>query len=106
MRFLKYFAGAGLAALLVACGGGGAVGGGTNPGGGGSGEVTWTLARVLKRPEFKTPNGKSLLYCSIPGSEMVEAARKAGIGGQAEAKVGAMTDNSYEPPVRLSGTVI
>lgn len=79
---------------------------GDNPGGGGSGEVTWTLARVLKRPEFQTPNGKSLLYCSIPGSALVEAARKAGIGGQAEALVGAMTDNSYEPPVLLSGTVI
>ena len=64
------------------------------------------LDQVLKRPEFKTPKGKSLLYCSIPGSEMVEAARKAGIGGQAEAFVGAMTDNSYEAPVRLSGTVI
>ena len=79
---------------------------GDNPGGGGSGEVTWTLARVLKRPEFQSPKGKSLLYCSIPGSEMVEAARKAGVGGQAEAYVGAMTDNSYEPPVLLSGTVV
>lgn len=79
---------------------------GDNPGGGGSGEVTWTLARVLKRPEFQSPNGKSLLYCSIPGSEMVEAARKAGVGGHAEAYVGAMTDNSYEPPILLSGTVV
>jgi len=79
---------------------------GDNPGGGGSGEVTWTLARVLKRPELQSPNGKSLLYCSIPGSEMVEAARKAGVGGHAEAYVGAMQDNSYEPPVWLSGTVV
>ncbi len=79
---------------------------GDNPGGGGSGEVTWTLARVLKRPELQSPSGKSLLYCSIPGSEMVEAARKAGVGGHAEAFVGAMTDNSYEPPIRLSGKVI
>ena len=79
---------------------------GDNPGGGGSGEVTWTLARVLKRPELQSPNGKSLLYCSIPGSEMVEAARKAGVGGHAEGYVGAMTDNAYEPPVWLSGTVI
>lgn len=79
---------------------------GDNPGGGGSGEVTWTLARVLKRPEFQSPNGKSLLYCSIPGDELVEAARKAGVGGQVEGHVGAMTDNSYEPPVKLSGTVI
>jgi len=78
---------------------------GDNPGGGGSGEVTWTLARVLKRPEFQSPNGKSLLYCSIPGAEMVEAARKAGVGGHVETYVGAMTDNSYEPPILLSGTV-
>ena len=79
---------------------------GDNPGGGGSGEVTWTLARVLERPEFKTSKGKSLLYCSIPGSEMVEAARKVGVGGRAEAYVGAMTDNSYEPPILLSGEVV
>jgi microcystin degradation protein MlrC len=79
---------------------------GDNPGGGGSGEVTWTLARLLKRPELQSPKGKSVLYCSIPGSEMVEAARKAGVGGHAEAHVGAMLDNSYEPPVLLSGTVV
>jgi len=79
---------------------------GDNPGGGGSGEVTWTLARVLKRKEFQSPDGKSLLYCSIPGSEMVEAAQKVGVGGYAEAYVGAMTDNSYEPPILLSGTVV
>lgn len=79
---------------------------GDNPGGGGSGEVTWTLARVLKRPELQSANGKSLLYCSIPGDEMVEKARKAGVGAHVEAKVGAMTDNSYEPPVLLSGTVV
>ena len=79
---------------------------GDNPGGGGSGEVTWTLARVLKRPEFQSPNGKSLLYCSIPGDEVVEAARKAGVGGHVEGYVGAMTDNSYEGPVKLSGTVV
>lgn len=79
---------------------------GDNPGGGGSGEVTWTLARVLKRPEFQSPNGKSLLYCSIPGEEMVKEARKVGVGGHAEAYVGAMTDNAYEPPILLSGTVV
>lgn len=79
---------------------------GDNPGGGGSGEVTWTLARVLKRPEFQSPNGKSLLYCSIPGEEMVKEARKVGVSGHVEAYVGAMTDNSYEPPILLSGTVM
>lgn len=79
---------------------------GDNPGGGGSGEVTWTLAKILKRTEFQSPNGKKLLYCSIPGEDMVNEARKVGVGGYAEAYVGAMTDNSYEPPVWLSGEVI
>ena len=79
---------------------------GDNPGAGGSGEVTWTLARVSERPEFKSPKGKKLLYCSIPGKELVETARKAGVGAQVEGMVGAMTDNSYEPPIKLSGKVI
>ena len=79
---------------------------GDNPSGGGSGEVTWTLARLLHRPEFRTPNGKTLIYASIPGPEMIAAAQKAGVGKQAEAMVGAMTDNIHEGPVKLSGTVM
>jgi microcystin degradation protein MlrC len=79
---------------------------GDNPSGGGSGEVTWTLARLLKRPELRTPNGKTLIYASIPGPEMIDAAKKAGVGNQAEAMVGAMTDNAHEGPVKLAGTVM
>ena len=79
---------------------------GDNPGAGGSGEVTWTLARVLERPEFKSPKGKKLLYCSIPGKELVETARRAGVGAEVEGMVGAMTDNSYEPPIKLKGKVL
>ena len=79
---------------------------GDNPSGGGAGDVTWTLARVLKRPEFQTPNGKAVIYASIPGPEMIEAAKKAGVGGKVEAMVGAMVDNRFEGPVKLSGTVM
>lgn len=79
---------------------------GDNPGGGGSGEVTWTLARVLERPEFQSPDGPTLLYQSIPGLEMIAEARRVGIGGHATAYVGAMTDNYHEGPLLLSGTVI
>jgi microcystin degradation protein MlrC len=79
---------------------------GDNPSGGGSGEVTWTLARLLKRPEFQSPSGKSLIYASIPGPEMIAAAQKAGVGNKVEAMVGAMTDNIHEGPVKLSGTVM
>jgi len=79
---------------------------GDNPSGGGSGEVTWTLARVLKRPELQKPDGKTLIYASIPGPEMIAAAQRAGMGAQVEAMVGAMTDSLYEGPVKLSGTVM
>jgi len=79
---------------------------GDNPTGGGAGDVTWTLARLLQRPEFKTPDGKTVIYASIPGPEMIAAAKKAGVGGYAEAIVGAMEDNRFEGPVKLSGTVM
>ncbi|MDR2907802.1 MAG: M81 family metallopeptidase [Bacteroidales bacterium] len=79
---------------------------GDNPTGGGAGDVTWTLARLLKRPEFQTPNGKTVIYASIPGPEMIAAAQKAGVGHSAEAMVGAMEDNRFEGPVKLSGTVL
>ena len=78
---------------------------GDNPSGGGSGEVTWTLARLLKRSEFQSPHGKILIYASIPGPEMIEAAQKAGVGNQVTAMVGAMTDNQHQGPVSLSGMV-
>jgi len=79
---------------------------GDNPTGGGAGDVTWTLARLLQRPEFKTPTGKSVIYASIPGPEMIAAAQKAGVGGHAEAMAGAIEDNRFEGPVKLSGTVM
>jgi microcystin degradation protein MlrC len=79
---------------------------GDNPTGGGAGDVTWTLAKLLQRPEFKMSNGKSVIYASIPSPEMIATAKKAGVGGHAEAMVGAMKDNRFEGPVRLSGTVM
>ena len=79
---------------------------GDNPTGGGAGDVTWRLARLLQRPEFKTPEGKTVIYASVPGPEMITAAMKAGVGGHAGAMVGAMEDNRYEGPVKLSGTVM
>ena len=79
---------------------------GDNPTGGGAGDVTWTLARLLKRPEFKTSNGKTVIYASIPGPDMIATAKNAGVGGRVEAMVGAIEDNRFEGPVKLSGTVL
>ncbi|OQC57969.1 MAG: hypothetical protein BWX52_00629 [Bacteroidetes bacterium ADurb.Bin013] len=88
---------------------------GDNPTAGGAGDVTWTLARLLERPEFRSSGGMStsqsassspdLIYASIPGPKMVEKALAAGVGAKVEETVGAMVDDRYQPPVLLSGTV-
>lgn len=78
---------------------------GDNPTAGGAGDVTWTLHEILKRPEFKSEQGPSLIYASIPGPELVEKAVAAGIGGKIDGHAGAAIDNRYAPPVRLQGTV-
>lgn len=78
---------------------------GDNPTAGGAGDVTWTLQEILKRPEFNTANGPSLIYASIPGPEFVEEAIKVGIGGKISALAGAAVDSRFAPPIQLSGTV-
>lgn len=78
---------------------------GDNPTAGGAGDVTWTLTEILKRPEFQSENGPTLIYASIPGPEFVEKAIAAGIGGQVEGTAGAAVDDRFAPPVLLKGTV-
>ena len=78
---------------------------GDNPTAGGAGDVTWTLAELLQRPEFQTAAGPSVIYASIPGPEFVEKALAIGVGGQIDATAGARVDDRYAPPVRLEGTI-
>lgn len=78
---------------------------GDNPTAGGAGDVTWTLQEILKRPEFKSDDGPSVIYASIPGPEFVEKAVQAGVGGKVDGMAGAQIDDRYAPPVRLQGVV-
>lgn len=78
---------------------------GDNPTAGGAGDVTWTLTEILKRPEFQSENGPSLIYASIPGPEFVAEAEKVGVGGQISATAGAAVDDRFAPPILLTGTV-
>ncbi|MDX1284154.1 MAG: M81 family metallopeptidase, partial [Draconibacterium sp.] len=78
---------------------------GDNPTAGGAGDVTWTLHEILKRKEFKSEKGPSLIYASIPGPEFVDKAVKAGIGNKVEGTAGAAVDDRYAPPVKLTGIV-
>lgn len=78
---------------------------GDNPTAGGAGDVTWTLREILERPEFKSANGPSLIYASIPGPELVAKAGEAGVGEEVSGYAGAEVDDRYAPPVLLSGRV-
>ncbi len=78
---------------------------GDNPTAGGAGDVTWTLKEILGRSEFKSTDGPSLIYASIPGPELVSQAVKAGVGGKVDGYAGAAIDNRFSPPIRLSGIV-
>jgi microcystin degradation protein MlrC len=78
---------------------------GDNPTAGGAGDVTWTLTEILARPEFKSANGPSLIYASIPGPEFIEKAIEAGVGGEVDAYAGAAVDARFAPPIKLSGIV-
>ena len=78
---------------------------GDNPTAGGAGDVTWTLNQLLARPEFKKPDGPSLIYASIPGPDLVRKAMAAGVGGKVDGYVGAVVDSRYSPPAHLVGTV-
>jgi microcystin degradation protein MlrC len=78
---------------------------GDNPTAGGAGDVTWTLTEIFARPEFKSANGPSLIYASIPGPDLIKNAIAAGIGNHVDGYAGAKVDARYAPPVRISGTV-
>jgi len=78
---------------------------GDNPTAGGAGDVTWTLKEILERPEFKTENGPSLIYASLPGPDLVEKAIEAGVGAKVSGYAGAEVDDRFAPPLLLEGTV-
>ena len=78
---------------------------GDNPTAGGAGDVTWTLRELLNNEAFKKDSGPELIYASIPGPEMIEAALKGGLNSAVSAKVGAQVDNRYAPPLLLEGVV-
>ena len=78
---------------------------GDNPTAGGAGDVTWTLTEVLKRAEFATADGPSVIYASIPDQQFADRALEIGVGGEIDMPAGARVDGRYAPPVRLTGRI-
>ncbi|MQY11980.1 hypothetical protein SRB5_21080 [Streptomyces sp. RB5] len=78
---------------------------GDNPTAGGAGDVTWGLAQLLARPEFRDPAGPTVLYASVPAPEAVAAAVAAGVGATVTVTAGAAVDARHAGPLTLTGTV-
>lgn len=77
---------------------------GDNPTAGGAGDVTWTLARLLERPEIVSGSVEAV-YASIPGADAVATAVAAGVGATVTVTVGALVDDLHEAPVTVTGVV-
>ena len=78
---------------------------GDNPTAGGAGDVTWSLARILARPEFKEASGPKVIYASIPGPKAIDTILQAGINATVTVTAGAEVDNLHEGPVTMTGRV-
>jgi microcystin degradation protein MlrC len=77
---------------------------GDNPTAGGAGDVTWTLAQLLARPEL-TDGSRTTLVASIFDADAVATAAAAGVGAEVTLTAGARVDGGPHGPVQISGTV-
>lgn len=77
---------------------------GDNPTAGGTGDVTWTLARLLERSEL-TDGTRTTIFASIFDADAVATCTEAGVGSQVTVTVGGRVDAVHEGPVELTGRV-
>ena len=78
---------------------------GDNPTAGGSGDVTWTLNKILKNEKLNKVNGPEIIYASIPGPDLIKNALNTKIGDEVTGYVGAIHDDRFSPPILLKGTL-
>ncbi|KAJ5469207.1 hypothetical protein N7475_006959 [Penicillium sp. IBT 31633x] len=78
---------------------------GDNPTAGGSGDVTFGLIEVLKRPEFRQDKKATVIYASVPGPQAIDVISKAGVGAMVTVTAGAQVDNLHAGPITITGRV-
>ncbi len=76
---------------------------GDNPTAGGSGDVTWTLNKILTNSNLNKVNGPEVIYASLPGPDLIKNALNTKIGDEVFGYVGAMYDDRFSPPILLKG---
>ncbi|KAL1882880.1 hypothetical protein Daus18300_000518 [Diaporthe australafricana] len=78
---------------------------GDNPTAGGSGYVTWGLAQLLEREEFKQPDGPQVIYASVPAGGLVAELGQKGVGATVTVTVGSGEGGELEGPVTMRGRI-
>ncbi|GAA4431561.1 M81 family metallopeptidase [Georgenia halophila] len=78
---------------------------GDNPGAGGSGDVTWTLRQVLRRPELTGPDAPVTYVASVFDAGAIEELFAAAVGDPVDVTAGARVDDRVSPPARIRGVL-
>lgn len=79
---------------------------GDNPGAGGTGDVTWTLARLLQMPELTGDDAPVTYVASIFDAEAIETLAARDLGDEVEVSAGARVDGRVSGPVRVTGRLV
>lgn len=78
---------------------------GDNPGAGGSGDVTWTLARLLETSALAGDDAPVTLVASIFDAEAIGELARLRPGDPVDVVAGARVDDRVAPPVRIRGVL-
>lgn len=79
---------------------------GDNPGAGGSGDVTWTLTRLLGMPELTAEDAPLVYVASVFDAGAIAELATRAIGEDVTVTAGARVDSRVSGPVRVTGTLL
>nr|WP_221584970.1 M81 family metallopeptidase [Microbacterium sp. G2-8] len=79
---------------------------GDNPGAGGSGDVTWTLTRLLERPELTDDDAPVTFVASIFDAGAIDELFALAPGDAVDVTAGARVDDRVSEPVRIRGELV
>jgi microcystin degradation protein MlrC len=79
---------------------------GDNPGAGGTGDVTWTLARLLETPELTAVDAPVTYVASVFDAAAIDELFAHAPGGHVDVTAGARVDARVSGPVRIAGELV
>lgn len=78
---------------------------GDNPGAGGTGDVTWTLTRLLSDPRLTSPDGPITYVASVFDHDAIQQLRGHQVGDLVDVLAGGRVAPSPEKPARIQGVL-